>query len=121
MQTQILLLCICGAVFLFLAVIPKLGGIYSLRRIKNKRVGDGQHGTARFATRSEVMNTYKRLPYAPTAWRNAESFPTTQGLIVGCETRLGQTTALVDDGDIHTLMIGASGVGKTACFEESEK
>ena len=34
-----------------------------------------------------------------------------QGIIVGCE---GNTTALVDTGDVHVLMIGAAGVGKTA-------
>ena len=27
-----------------------------------------------------------------------------------------KTIALVDDGDVHTLMIGAAGVGKTAYF-----
>ncbi len=27
-----------------------------------------------------------------------------------------KTVAIVDDGDVHTLMIGAAGVGKTAYF-----
>jgi traG-related protein len=35
---------------------------------------------------------------------------------VGCEQRGGRTNALIDDGDVHCLMIGASGVGKTAAF-----
>lgn len=116
METQILLLCVCGAVFLFIALLPKLAGNYSLRRIKNKPVGDGQHGTARFAMGTEIHHTYKRLPFTPKLWRQGESKPEVQGLIVGCESHLGETTALIDDGDIHTLMIGASGVGKTACF-----
>ena len=34
-----------------------------------------------------------------------------QGIVVGCQ---GNTTALVDTGDVHVLMIGAAGVGKTA-------
>jgi hypothetical protein len=29
---------------------------------------------------------------------------------------MGTTTALVDTGDVHTVMIGAAGVGKTAYF-----
>lgn len=37
--------------------------------------------------------------------------PTVQGLVVGCKTQAGSVTALVDDGDIHCLMIGAAGVG----------
>lgn len=28
----------------------------------------------------------------------------------------GEVCAVVDSGDVHTLMIGAAGVGKTACF-----
>ena len=39
-----------------------------------------------------------------------------QGTVVGCRTHSKRTVALVDDGDVHTLMIGAAGVGKTAYF-----
>ncbi len=49
-------------------------------------------------------------------WRKGEALPTAQGLIVGCVEHSGKMTALLDDHDIHTLMIGASGVGKTANF-----
>ena len=34
-----------------------------------------------------------------------------RGIVVGCT---GNTTAMVDTGDVHVLMIGAAGVGKTA-------
>ena len=84
--------------------------------IPNKPVGNGQHGTARFATHGEVAKTYKHIPYAPKLWRKGEHLPTEDGLIVGCHETAGGMTALVDDADIHTLMIGASGVGKTANF-----
>lgn len=115
-QTQILLLCICGAFFLIVALIAAIGDHYSLKGIPNKPVGNGQHGTARFATKGEVTRTYKHIPYAPHLWRNGEQLPSVDGLIVGCiETATGMT-ALVDDADIHTLMIGASSVGKTANF-----
>ncbi len=115
-QTQILLLCICGAVFLIIAVLAAVGDHYSLKGIPNKPVGNGQHGTARFATTGEVTKTYKHIPYAPKLWRGGEQLPTVDGLIVGCVDRAGSMTALVDDADIHTLMIGASGVGQTANF-----
>ena len=42
--------------------------------------------------------------------------PKAQGLILGSEGKKDNVTALVDTDDIHCLMIGASGVGKTAFF-----
>lgn len=113
---QILLLCLCGAAFLMMGLIVYFGQHYSLNRIKSKVVGDGQHGTASWASKSEIRQTYKRLPYAPDQWRQGLNRPQLQGLIVGCEQGGGQTTALLDDGDVHCLLIGASGVGKTAAF-----
>ena len=83
-QTQILLLCICGAFFLIVALIAAIGDHYSLKGIPNKPVGNGQHGTARFATKGEVTRTYKHIPYAPHLWRNGEQLPSVDGLIVGC-------------------------------------
>lgn len=115
-SSQILLLCICGAAFLIIGLIAAIGGTYSLKGIPNKPVGNGQHGTARFATPREVSNTYKQIPYTPELWRKGQQLPTVDGLIVGCNEGVGGMTALVDDADIHTLMIGASGVGKTANF-----
>lgn len=61
-QTQILLLCICGAFFLVVTLIAAIGDHYSLKGIPNKPVGNGQHGTARFATHGEVAKTYKHFP-----------------------------------------------------------
>lgn len=46
-STQILLLCLCGAVFLVIAVIDAIGNLYSLKGIPNKSVENGQYGTAR--------------------------------------------------------------------------
>lgn len=39
-----------------------------------------------------------------------------QGLVLGSTKKKGTITALVDSDDVHCLMIGASGVGKTAYF-----
>ena len=82
-----------------------------LNRIKSKEVGDDQHGTARWASPSEISRTFSFLPFEPQAWRNSENLPTVQGTIVTC--RGGKhTTAVIDTGDVHTLMIGATSVGK---------
>jgi type IV secretion system protein VirD4 len=93
-----------------------LAHYYTLNGIKSKTVGDGQHGTARFAAKSEVQRTYQHVPYQPELWRQGKDLPSVQGLILGCKTAGGSVTALVDSGDVHCLMIGAAGVGKTAYF-----
>jgi len=86
--------------------------------IKSKTVGDGQHGTARWATQKEIRQTYRHIPYTPILWRRGQYRPPVeaQGLVVDCNTVGKKTTALVDCGDVHCLMIGAAGVGKTANF-----
>lgn len=115
-SSQILLLLIGGGLFLIIALIIAIGDGGSLKSFKNKPVGNGQHGTARFATKGEVNRTYKQIPYTPRLWRKGEQLPSVDGLIIGCKETSAGMTALVDDADIHTLMIGASGVGKTANF-----
>jgi len=52
--------------------------------IKSKTVGDGQHGSASFATPKEINKVFKRVTYTPMAWRinNPENLP--QGIIIGC-------------------------------------
>lgn len=104
-----------GTMFAMLTIISTVGNYYSLNRIKDKTVGQGQHGTARWATKKEVKKTYKRIDFQPNEWRkNPDSRPTEQGIVVGCKSHRGVTTALIDTGDVHALMIGAAGVGKTA-------
>ena len=43
--------------FVILAVLVYCTNNYSLNGIKRKTVGQGQHGTARFATKTEVKRT----------------------------------------------------------------
>jgi type IV secretion system protein VirD4 len=131
-----------GAMFGTLAVIAGLSGMYNLN-IKAKTVGHGQHGTARWATKREIRRTYLHIPFEPQLWRKGEHLPKEQGIVVGCRTdrhlpynlfrvirnfvvcrmrkhpgsplpKPSTTTALVDTGDVHAIMIGAAGVGKTA-------
>ena len=120
-----------GAMAAVLAIIIFASQNNTLNGIKSRTVGDGQHGTARWATKSEIRRTYRHIPFTPQRWRKQaanglvpsvsgkpkkhkadEALP--QGIVVGCVGHGDSTTALVDTGDVHALMIGAAGVGKTA-------
>lgn len=111
--------------------VSLLAHVYTLNSIKSKTVGDGQHGSARWATKSEIKRVYRHIPFTPDKWRKQalngekptyrltnrkksieEELP--QGIIVGCKGGKKNTTAMVNTGDVHALMIGAAGVGKTA-------
>lgn len=152
-----------GGLLAFLLIVSFLSKNYSLNNFKNKTVGDGQHGTARWATPREISKTYRTVPFRPRRWRKGEDLPTEQGLVLGSvggrnhkseggfllktsrklleklrrpvegkrKTKKKSKAlskvkkmieeqrdirALVDSDDVHCLMIGASGVGKTAFF-----
>lgn len=152
-----------GGLLAFLLVVSFLSKNYSLNNFKSKTVGDGQHGTARWATPKEIHTTYHVVPFRPRRWRKGEDLPTVQGLVLGSvggrnhkseggfllktsrklleklrrpvegkrKTKKKSKAlskvkkmieeqrdirALVDSDDVHCLMIGASGVGKTAFF-----
>ena len=152
-----------GGLLAFLLAVSFLSKNYSLNNFKSKTVGDGQHGTARWATPREISKIYRTVPFRPRRWRKGEELPTEQGLGLGSvggrnhKSRGGfllkisrrlleklrrpvegkrktkkkskalskvkkmieeqrDIRALVDSDDVHCLMIGASGVGKTAFF-----
>ena len=155
---------ICGGLLVFLLAVSFFSQRYSLNNIKSKTVGDGQHGTARWATPKEIRSTYHVVPFRPRRWRKGEDLPKEQGVILGSmggakKKRPDRTARLpdkvleklrrpaapkrktkrmksekkrsrvkdfieeqqdirapVDSDDIDCLMIGASGVGKTAYF-----
>ena len=111
-----MLILLLAVVFGALVAITTFSGRGSLDSIKSKTVGDGQHGTARWATQGEIKKTLRSVPFQTALWRKGERLPGAQGLVLGCTGKKGQLTALVDSDDIHCLMIGASGVGKTAFF-----
>lgn len=131
-MSGIAILIIAAAAMIFtLGGVSLLAHVYTLNNIKSKTVGDGQHGSARWATRGEIKKVYKHIPFTPDKWREQarngekptyrltnrrksieEKLP--QGIIVGCKGGKKNTTAMVDMGDVHALMIGAAGVGKTA-------
>ena len=132
------LITVAAVMFAVLGAITLIAHIYNLNNIKSKTVGDGQHGTARWANRAEIRKTYRHIPFTPKKWRRQakqnqtptmtaiaprkligkkakpieEALP--QGIVVGCKGGKHSTTAMIDTGDVHVLMIGAAGVGKTA-------
>ena len=113
-----------GGIILMLFFVTYASQRHNLNSIKDKTVGNGQHGTARWATRQEIQRTYHQVPFTPEQWRRAaregkvptaNGKPLPQGIVMGCKGARS-TTAMVDSDDIHVMMIGASGVGKTAYF-----
>ena len=118
------LILMAGGMLLIVGLITILGRRYDLNGIRDRTVGHGQHGTARWATEYEIRLTYQHIPFTPDTWRKevqqgknptADGKALPQGIVVGCKGRT-TTTAIVDTDDVHVLMIGASGVGKTAYF-----
>lgn len=105
-----------GVMVTIIGGLALLGDHYTLNNIKSKTVGDGQHGTARWATDTEIRKTYALVPFRVPDWRAGKNLPETQGLVLGSTSGKHGITALVDKDDVHCLMIGASGVGKTAYF-----
>lgn len=118
------LLLSAGGIILMLFFVTYASGRHNLNSIKDKTVGNGQHGTARWATNQEIIRTYHHVPFTADKWRQdamegnaptANGKPLPQGIVLGSKG-YKQTVALVDSDDIHVMMIGASGVGKTAYF-----
>ena len=117
MNASIWILIAAGAaMFLVIGGLSMMSHHYTLGNIKSRTVGDGQHGTARWATDKEIRQAYAHVPFKVREWRRGQNLPTEQGLILGCKGQPQELTALVDSDDIHCLMIGASGIGKTAFF-----
>ncbi len=129
-----LLILICGGMLALLGFISAYSHVYNLNSIKSKTVGDGQHGSARFATAGEMKKIYKAVLFQPDYWRSlgekcCETLKLPQGIILGCKNKhklvidksrriplrlVTETYALVDTDDVHTMMVGAAGCGKTA-------
>ena len=112
---QMLTIGLMALAFIVFFIVVNILDNKNINGIKSKTVGDGQHGTARWATGGEIKRTFSFSPFTPELWRQGKNLPTVQGTIVACRGNKN-TTALIDTGDVHTLMIGAAGVGKTAYF-----
>lgn len=143
--SPVILVIVMVVIMILMVVVNTVGHLYNLNSIKSKTVGDGQHGTSRWATNSEIRRMYRFVKFTPMKWREQAvngnqptiekspsimlklrnkhrrmkgkseiaipDEPLPQGIVVGCTTK---NEAIVDTGDVHALMLGAAGVGKTA-------
>ena len=55
-------------VILAFVSVSVFSGSGNINGIKSKRVGDGQHGTARWATNREIKKEYLHVPFQPDKW-----------------------------------------------------
>ena len=114
---QIIFLSIVGIALVALIFLSESQKRYNLDSIKRKTVGDGQYGTARWATQEEIQSSTIQVPYEPEVWRyNEESRPTTTGIVVNLTQNKKQILATIDHSDSHTLMVAGTGGGKTTTF-----
>ncbi len=102
-EKQMILIGILVVIFVVFAVLVNLLDNKSLNGIKAKKIGDGQHGTARWATKSEIKQTFIPLPFEPEKWRKGEDRPTVQGTIIGCRGTGKNTVAMIDEGDVFLI------------------
>lgn len=88
----------------------------NLNQIKSHKVGDGQHGTARWATPKEITDAFVNISFQPDKWRQGKHLPEREGLILDKIERGRNIFARVDTSDSHTLILSSSGGGKTTFF-----
>ncbi len=115
-ESIIILIAVTALMFIVIGGLSMLANFYTLNGIKSKTVGDGQHGVARFLSKKEIQKIYKPVKYDVINWRQGKNLPKEQGLVVGMLDKNSSAAGLIDTGDVHCLMIGAAGVGKTAYF-----
>ena len=63
-----ILLAAGGAVVAVFVALSLLADNYNLNNIKSRTVGDGQHGTARWATEQEIRSSYALVPFRVADW-----------------------------------------------------
>lgn len=64
-EKQMILIGVLAVIFVAFLVVVNLLDNKSLNGIKAKKVGNGQHGTARWATKTEIKRTFILLPFEP--------------------------------------------------------
>ena len=79
MQPVVMLVIAGVAMFSVIGGVSLLSHYYTLNGIKSRTVGDGQHGTARFATKKEIAETYVQVPYEPELRRRGRKTIRTGG------------------------------------------
>ena len=61
-EKQVVILILLMAAFIGTVILMSVLENKSINGIKAKTVGDGQHGTARWATKPEISQTFFSLP-----------------------------------------------------------
>lgn len=79
---------VAAVMFCVLGGITLLAHIYNLNSIKSKTVGDGQHGTARWATKSEIRKIYRHIPFTPEKWRKPGYEQQNSDIYTNCKKEL---------------------------------
>ncbi|MCQ2516839.1 MAG: hypothetical protein MJ094_08260 [Saccharofermentans sp.] len=102
----VILIVACGLLLVFVWLMSYISNYYSLGRIKAKTTGDGQYGSARWASKDEIRQTYKHIKFDPPNWRKLakegkavtdyNGNPLPPGIVVGCTGPKNQKVALVD-------------------------
>lgn len=99
-EQQMIIIGLMTVAFIIFFVVVNALDNKNINGIKSKTVGDGQHGTARWATKPEIRRTFFSSTFAPEEWRKGNNLPSVQGTIVACKGGK-HTTALVDTGDVR--------------------
>ena len=64
-----MLVLIGGGMILILGILSYASQNYNLNGFRDRTVGHGQHGTARWATKLEIRKTFRHIPFTPVKWR----------------------------------------------------
>ena len=78
-QSQLTGIIVMAVVFVILLGLAYCSNNYSLDKIKRKTVGQGQHGTARWANKNEIKNSYTKVDFDVQNWRKGKNLPAVQG------------------------------------------
>lgn len=126
--TYLVVIMVAFALSIFLILV--ISGNYSFRHFKAKEVGNGQYGTSKFLDNSSLRKYYDVVEFNPKDWRKGKNLPKKDGVIIGAKWTFpdaetfeddivdskNTVEAIIDRRDVHTLMLAASGIGKTTCF-----
>lgn len=85
--------------------------------IKSRTVGDGQHGTARWATKQEIQRTYHLVRYDPQAWRRGKDLPKVQGIIAGSVGEEPDSHRVQDQKEKITIHVERLALQKHKCMK----
>lgn len=104
---------IFAILLLVLLCIPFIFNHGNLNKIKAKKTGDGQYGSADWANEKEIKENFKIVDFQPELWRKGKNLPSIQGIILGAEKHGNKIKAIIDDSDSNTMFVAAPGGGKT--------